>query len=676
MASETILFIVLAGITALLLALFQYVYKSTKTKKNLIYVALRFVSYFCVLLLLLNPKFEKLTIFEEKPNLVIVIDDSESIKHLNQEENVRGVINTLQQQNELEAKFDIHYYSFDSDIKPFDGLSFSKPQTNIAKIYESISEIYRGKTSPVLLVTDGNQTYGEDYEYAASRIDQPIFPIIMGDTIEYSDLKIQQLNVNKFAYHKNKFPVEIISSFSGIGIANSQLVISSGSSILFRQSLEFTENTRSHITLAELPASLVGVNTYSVKLQPLNSEKNTINNEKPFAVEVIDQRTNVAIVSDMIHPDIGALKKAIESNEQRSVTLLKPNDYLERAEDYQLVILYQPNSSFQAVYNLLNSVNKNRMVITGTQTDWNFLNNIQETYTLGITNQTEEYLPEFNSNYNTFIVDDLNFSSFPPIKGEFGDLNVSLPFQVMINKRVGNSILDQPLWLMLEDNGRKESLLLGENIWRWRAQSFLNNRSFQKFDNVLGKVVQYLATNKRRTRLDVNYESFYNGNGDIIVNAQFFNKSYEFDSNAKLNITLVNPDSNETVTVPFVLKQNMYEVDLSGFESGTYNFVVRANDGEVSQSGTITILEFNVEQQFLNADVSKLRTVANITNGIAFYHTQTQELIDTILNDNRFVTLQKSTKNIVPLIDFKILLFLIAISLAVEWLLRKYNGLI
>jgi hypothetical protein len=44
-------------------------------------------------------------------------------------------------------------------------------------------------------------------------------------------------------------------------------------------------------------------------------EINTYNNTKTF-VEVMDQKTNIAI-SAINHPDIGALKRAIESNAQR-----------------------------------------------------------------------------------------------------------------------------------------------------------------------------------------------------------------------------------------------------------------------------------------------------------------------------------------------------------------------
>ena len=65
MQTETILYIIIAGILALLVALFQYMYKSKKRSKRYVLLTfLRFLTLFSVLLLLINPKFEK-QIFNE-----------------------------------------------------------------------------------------------------------------------------------------------------------------------------------------------------------------------------------------------------------------------------------------------------------------------------------------------------------------------------------------------------------------------------------------------------------------------------------------------------------------------------------------------------------------------------------------------------------------------------------
>ena len=522
MATQTLLYIILAGVTALLLALFQYIYKSRRTRLHFILSFLRFVTYFCILLLLVNPKFERSTVYNEKPKLIVAVDNSESIKHLEQNESVETLISTLSQDPSLSEQFDITFYSFGSDVTPLDTLGFNEAQSNISRVFSSMDQVYRNSTAPLILITDGNQTYGSDYEFISQGYKQPVYPVILGDTTTFSDLRIQQLNVNKYAYLKNKFPVEIFVSYNGNTSVNSQLIITSGNSRVFSQNLNFTKQNNTQTVNLTLPASSVGVNSYNATIVPIDNEKNTINNTKPFAVEVIDQKTNVAIVSVISHPDIGALRKAIESNEQRSVDILKPGEYLRAKENYQLAILYQPNNAFKRVLDAINTAGDNSFIIAGTQTQWSFLNANQSHYSLEITAQNEEYQPTVNSNYNTFIIDDLDFGSFPPLRSEFGQLTTNVPYEIILYKQVAGTTTEEPLLLTFEQNNRREALLLGEHIWKWRAQHYLNEKSFQQFDNFIGKLVQYLASNKQRRRLNVNYESFYNGNGNVTITAQFF----------------------------------------------------------------------------------------------------------------------------------------------------------
>lgn len=678
MQTQTLIFIALAIISALLIALFQYAYKVKNQRLKYIFTVIRFITIFSILLLIINPKFEKETLYDVKPNLVVVVDNSQSVNHLNQTENTNGLIKSLSESEELSNKFNVSFYEFGNDINAtsYDSLSFDRSQTNISKVFNELDQIYNQDTSPTILISDGNQTYGYDYEYDLKSYEQPIYPVILGDTITYSDLKIQQLNVNRFAYLKNNFPIEIIATYNGNNNINTQLIVTSGNSIVHREQLSFSKNKNSANINFTLPASRVGVNSYNARLEPLENERNTINNNKPFAVEIIDQKTNVALITDIVHPDIGMFKKSIESNEQRSISIMNPNEFINASDDFQLAILYQPNSKFRQVFDVIESNGLNKLIIAGTQTQWTFLNQVQNNFELDITQQFEDYQGNLNPNFNTFIIDDLDFNSFPPLKSEFGDITLNIPADIMLYKRVNNMLIDLPLMLTFENNSNREAILLGENIWKWRSQSFLNNDSFEEFDNFIGKLVQYLSSTKKRNRLNVDYESFYNGNGNIIISAQYFNKNYEFDSKASINIITKNTETEAETILPFVLKNNNYQVDLSGFIPGAYSFTIRANNGELSQSGSFQILDYNVEQQFLNANVTKLHQVATNSSGSSYFIADTSNLISDLVNDSRYTTIQKSTKNIVPLIDFNYLLILIALSLASEWFLRKYNGLI
>ncbi|MEZ4781535.1 MAG: VWA domain-containing protein [Flavobacteriaceae bacterium] len=499
MSSQTLVFIILAGISALLIALFQYAYKVKKNRLKTVFVFLRFITIFAILLLIINPKFEKTAFYNVKPNLVIAVDNSQSINHLEQNKNALNLLSRLDANSDLKEKFNLSFYEFGNELNAttIDSLSFSKPQTNISKVFNDLSQIYDKDISPTILISDGNQTYGYDYEYDLKAYGQPVYPIILGDTITYTDLKIQQLNVNKYAYLKNNFPVEIIATYNGNDAISTQLVVSSGNSIVFRQPLNFSKTDNASTINFTLPANRVGVNSYTARLEALDNEKNTINNSKPFAVEVIDQKTNVAIVSDMVHPDLGMLKKSIESNEQRSVSIVTPNEFLNTVGNFQLAILYQPNSKFRQAFEVIENSGINKFIIAGSKTQWSFLNQIQNIYSLDITQQFEDYQATLNPNFTAFIIDDLDFSSFPPLVSEFGDINFNTTAEILLYKKVNNTLTDLPLLLTFENNSKREAVLLGENIWKWRAQSYLNDKSFQQFDNFIGKLVQYLATNKK-----------------------------------------------------------------------------------------------------------------------------------------------------------------------------------
>mgnify|MGYP000241390644 FL=1 len=112
-------------------------------------------------------------------------------------------------------------------------------------------------------------------------------------------------------------------------------------------------------------------------------------------------------------------------------------------------------------------------------------------------------------------------------------------------------------------------------------------------------------------------------------------------------------------------------------KAGEYVFKVSVNDEIIlAKNGAFTILDFNVEQQFLNPDVTKLSRLATNTKGKDFFISDSFLLIDTLIKDDRFKQVEISKEKIEPLIEWRYLLGLIILSLSIEWFLRKYNGLI
>ena len=678
MTTQTVLYIIIAIIISILLAVFMYGYKTKFSKSTKwIYGSLRFVTIFSVLLLLINPIFKTETFSLIKPKLPILIDNSESISELNQTVNVSDFITSLKLNKDLNKKFELSFYTFGNEFKINDSLTFNEKNTNISEALLLTNQLFKDEVAPTILITDGNQTLGNNYEFSSINFKNSIYPVVIGDSAKYLDLKIEQLNTNRYAFLKNNFPVEIILVYQGSKNITSQFEVKKGTTTVYKETIEFTKNDKTKILKFTLPASSVGFQKYTAQINPITEEKNTINNSKQFVVEVIDQSTNVLIVSDIVHPDIGAIKRAIESNEQRKVTIKKPFEALSIVNDHQLIILYQPNRSFTNIYSEINKLNKNTLVFTGQQTDWYFLNNIQNNYIKEVTNQSENVVGILNKNYGAFVINDIDFSDYRPLKTLFGPLDIVVPYDNLLGQSIDGFETETSLLATTELNGSRNAIFDGEGIWKWRAQSFIESKNYNEFDIFFGKVIQYLASNKRRSRLEVSYENFYYNNKSIHISAQYFDKNFVFNSNANLSILITDTDSKQSFEYPLLLNENYYEIDLSNLKAGEYIFKVSVNDEIIlAKNGAFTILDFNVEQQFLNPDVTKLSRLATNTKGKDFFISDSFLLIDTLIKDDRFKQVEISKEKIEPLIEWRYLLGLIILSLSIEWFLRKYNGLI
>ena len=369
------------------------------------------------------------------------------------------------------------------------------------------------------------------------------------------------------------------------------------------------------------------------------------------------------------------LKKSIESNRLRTVTFSTPLESIGKLNDYELIILYQPDARFKNVYERLSSLAKNSITIAGASTDWNAVNTFQTTINQEITGQLEDVQGELNVNFSAFVIDDIGFSDFPPLKTSFGDVNFKTEVDVALTQSIGSLQTENPLIATTDTNGQREVYILGEGLWRWRAQSFINKRSFEDFDNFIDNLVQYAASNKKKSRLNIDYESFYYGNGDVTLYAQYFDKNYTFDARARLSIRVVNEETKKVTDIPLLLKKNTYQVAMNNLEPGSYKFTVSVIDQGLARSGSFTIVPFEIEQQFLNANVTELRAMASNTSGSLYTSAAADQLITDLIQDVRYKPVQKSTEKIVPLIDWKWLLFIIALLLSIEWFMRKYNGL-
>ncbi|WP_330441747.1 hypothetical protein [Flavobacterium sp. C4GT6] len=675
MTTSTVLLIIVSALVAFALSFYQYLFKAKKKSPVFFFLAfLRFITLMAVFLLLINPVVTKQDYETVKTPLPLLLDNSQSVKELGQDSIAKLLSQKITSNQALNEKYDVQLYTFDEGFEVGKEPDFKGKQTHIDQAVQNLKQFYRNTSYPVILLTDGNQTIGNDYVYSFQQ-NTSVYPIVLGDTTVFPDLKINQLNANKYAFLKNKFPVEVFLQYNGNKTVNAVFSVQQGNSVLSKQNITFTKDKKAQAITVLLDADKVGVQTYRAVLSSPEQEKNKYNNIKNFAVEIIDQRSEVAIISSINHPDLGALKRAIESNQQRRVTIIKPNE-VKSLKDYNVLVLYQPNATFRGLFDMNANAGLNTWIITGMHTDFNLLNQYQQQLSFKMTNQKEDYLASYISSFNLFATDDIGFEQFPPLEQPFGNVKLNSGTNTLLQARIRNVETDNPLLVFSESGSSRKAFLLGENIWKWRLETHVNNKSFEEFDVFTDKIIQYLATNSKRKSLVINHERFYNLGEPINITAQFFNKNYEFDENARLTIVVKGKESHFSKTYDFLKGNNEYKINMAGLPTGKYTFTVKENNSNTTYVGNFEVLDFEIEKQFVNPDLNRLLQTADNTNGKVYYPSQTDELIDFLAKNESYKETQKVKTTKSPLIDWITLLIILCISLATEWFTRKYNGLL
>jgi hypothetical protein len=673
--ATTIIYILGALLFSLAVSWLLYFYKSKELRKiDYFLFSLRATSIFLLLLLLINPTIERQELVNEKPILSVLVDNSLSVQHFKSEKVITDFVNQVKNNSAINNKFDVQFFKFGENISVLDSLSFLENQTNIYKAIDRVEALQKNTISPILLISDGNQTTGNLYPFIKTK--KNVFPLIIGDTIPKSDVRIAQINVNKYSYLKNRFPVEARILYDGNKAVKTQFTIEHKGKIVFRKNLSLSPTNTVETVSTTIESTKEGVQYYNASVTKIENEVNLENNSSTFSVEVLNEQTKILLLTSVLHPDIGALKKAIETNKQRSVDISSIKDFKGELTDYQLVILYQPTVDFAPFFKSIQKTKANYFVLTGINTNWSFLNEMQSNYYKNPTNQSEEYGAIFNNGFLTFGQKDISFESFPPLNDVFGSVNITSKFDVLLYQNIAGFETQTPLLATFENDTQKSAVLLGEGIWKWRAASYINTGSFQDFDEFLANLIQYVASTKKRERLTLQYDALHPANVPISINAFYVDKNYQFDARATLNLKLRNTATNVSQNVPFSLLSNSFEAILEDVPSGDYRFEVTVGNQSTRKTGQFKITTYQIEEQFTNANLKDLKSVANNTEGKVYYPSENQLIINDLIADKRYVTTQRSSTINQQLIDWEFILLLSILFFAVEWFVRKYIGLI
>ena len=307
----------------------------------------------------------------------------------------------------------------------------------------------------------------------------------------------------------------------------------------------------------------------------------------------------------------------------------------------------------------------------------NVVNQVSKSIVLPKGNRSDEAQGKVNDNFELFEVDDefkKTILSYPPLNIKFGSSSMK-GGQTLVYQRIGGIVKSDPLISFGNDNGVKKCVVYGEGLWRWRLSNYVRQGNHDEFNRLIQNTIQYLTVKKNNEPLRVNLPKRFNAVDDIIINASFYNASFEPIITPDISLVLVT-EKGEEHKYSFAKNENDYTVALGRLKNGAYKWKASTSfEGKnYFKEGVFVVENTSIESNSTHANHNLLQQIATRTNGTFYELKNSRELLNEIQNrkDISSVTYEESTFR--DLVDWKLLFILLITLLGLEWFIRRYKG--
>lgn len=652
-------------------------------KTNYVLAVLRFLMVTQLTLLLFGPLIRQARNTKEPPSIIFALDNSQSISEIEDSASLAEFQNRIQS---LQQEFtDKGYFT---EIRTLRGqntgtlpIQFNEISSNLNEMLQGIQNDYESRNlSNVLLFSDGLYNLGNNPAFHPYNFQ--ISTIGLGDTTQRPDLNLNAILFNKIAYEGNKFPV--VAELFSYNLAGKTITLrlEKNRNVIAQKQIKINNQNQFDQIEFLVEADESGMQRYTLQALPVAGEFTISNNVKEAFIDIIDGKQKILLVATAPHPDIKAIKNALESNDNYEViTHIKGlNDYQE--DKYDAVVLHQVPDKRKKYTALLNKIQNEKIpafFIYGNQSEVKAFNQMNGLINIQTTSyQRDNVFPIYNTDfgkflYNTEHIEALN--NFSPVKVPFANFNILPQAEVMLYQKVGKVATDKPLLLVQRDNEWSSAVLLGEGIWSWRLQEYAKDQSHKAFDEMISKIIQFISTKEDKRKFKVYpIKNEYLNNESVLFETEVYNDIYEQTYGHKIDLRLTD-EQNNTTSYTYVTSEKNSRYRISGLENGIYTYQASAviNEKKESSFGSFTVKDLQIETTKLTADHNLLRNVAAQNGGRFYGKNELDQLEEDILGQELISKIYHS-ETYLSIINMKWGFFILIIFICAEWFLRKFNG--
>ena len=642
----------------------------------------RFASLFFVFFLLLEPLLEYTKIKVEKPIVVLIQDNSSSV--LTRADSIEFEKNYTDQIQELSIKLSSGYevvpYLFGKELKEGAIPDYTSASTNISAVFAEIQERYYNRNlGAIILSSDGIYNQGSNPIYEAKKLKNiPIFSILLGDSTPQKDLWIEDVVHNKLAYQGNTFLVEVVLKSNDINEKSTVVSIQKSGKVLSAKTIEVSSEKGIQKVRFEIEANEMGLQKYTVVAKEIHGEFTKVNNVSSFYVEVLKSKQKIMLLANSPHPDLQAIKLGLSSNENYDIEVKLAEDLPKDFNSFDLVITHNlPTRSYPLTS--LTKTTRPLFMFLGNQTDYTKLNELGIGLKIENVKEYTEAGVYQNSDFSGFVWSDLTMKllqEVSPLQVPFStSYKLGNSFNTALYQRIGMAKSVYPLVTFGSFVDKKIGFFVGEGIWRWRMQEFVQNESNEGFDGLLQQMAQLLVAKDDKSKFRVSGKPTYENSEDIKFSAEVYNKSYEPVNNGEVEFLLTN-ENKEDFDYLFSPKGDNYILNIGKLSPGKYSYksIVKLEGEILTKEGDFSVTETKLELKNSQANHAIMHQLASITGGKSISVSQIGSLVDLISTDDSMKSVSYEEKEVDDLIEIKYLFLFILLFLSIEWFVRKRNG--
>jgi hypothetical protein len=583
-----------------------------------------------------------------------------------------------------------------------DSLNYNRGETNLTSALKDISERFTGRRlAAVVIFSDGITTSGDNPLYMLDRLGAPVYTVLAGDTVPRKDLSIGDIQVNEIAYIGSEVPVRVLLRSTGYNGEETEVKLLHKGKILDARKIQVRADLPEQELFFSVKPTEAGQQAYEFQVKSLPGEKVLQNNQARFYLKVLENRMKIAVFAGGPHPDLGAIQRALTRFDQYQSEVYKRktkssfylNPDAKTLQDYDLFVFHnfpagpQDKEWLNQILDRVEKGNVPVLFIAGAQTDMRtderllkYLGVVPATWS----EQTSEaltYIEPAYHNHATWTFDskwDEWLTHAPPLIRNNSDWQPKSNTRVYGKAIIKSVKLQFPVFAFQEQLGRKNMVIIGENIWRWRTHAYLETQSFDAFDIWLGNCLQWLTTREDKRKFKVYpVKPLFTATDRILLRGEVYDDTYQPLSGAEIQLKLQPGDGEEQT---FYLSENadkQYSLELFGLPEGTYTFRAETTLKDktvLKDQGQFSVGKSDIEFLRLTADAGLMRQLAERSGGEVVRLEDLPALADKLLTLETMKTVVDYRIHAMDLNRLLWPLIILFLLFTLEWVIRKWNG--